>query len=967
MADELKYIAFRRSRLYEPELASKVGPRMAGKLPLKLVDTFTGQSEPGAAPFMLAAAADVAGLKPRAIKHMAPPPGSRDAETTKFVHVDFFEPDLPWRYTPEAALPSPEGGGAANRVVRPWLVLLVGMAAQMEVKGNIVAVKDKAVLAGHNLDHSYQWAHVQEGRYNEEPVPVSISRILSPVALLPQREYIAVLVPTFNDNGERMWQPDGTANFGRRGVLSAFHAWRFWTGEEGDFETLAAALHIPPAGDVGKARLHYRREVAGIDETLEVRGAITSLQTPQEPPELVINTIRTDVDTLNDEIERAIGLPHYGRPWLPDPDSIETGWPDDLNDDPRHRGVAGLGVWMGIEGQEALMDAAVAQAGALRDAGRHINHLALGLLAAGGLWQRRLPTDVNERLRVLGPLMRRMTDANGQLVMDRVAAAGPLPAGFFSGAAQRLLRDRSAATRHVTGANGGLNRGEALVAANQPEPAPAPNPAGLPHLATITEEIGARRIEEHLLIEEERLARVMEKAEDFTRQVCLDYRAERDFLLRSGREDEIPLRRREIAEDRLGRELVEIVGRLQRAFQRCEAPMVVEAAGTALGDGVFPEQLEWVLEDEGVELTFFDLLFRKLVRCLLGTDCEELLPGHIEGNREQICDSLIDSFRRPPRHQPASVNLGPLGAALDKALDPRLPRAPARLRVCSRIEGIDCTRLTRPEYPIRLDFPTWTLLNRYDKEWLLPGASQLAKDSITALQTNPTFIDAFMVGINSQFMSEMRWRDLAVDRAITPLRMFWGQVNYATGKRQADIEPLAEWSKDTDKPIGSLAHQTIQPADPENTSGSRLVIAFNSALFRRYPKTLVYLIKRPEKLAGETEQAYEQRVDALLGQKPDLSMPPGDVEPAWRLGRRFFGPILAANITPDLTFFGFDITPSTLDEYFLVLAEPPAELRFRSDTPRIKLNGATFAKSTLDDETRVAISGEYLEQQALEQ
>lgn len=48
---------------------------------------------------------------------------------------------------------------------------------------------------------------------------------------------------------------------------------------------------------------------------------------------------------------------------------------------------------MGVEAQEALMDAAVKQAGALREAGQRIGFLALGLWAAGRLWDRRLPTD----------------------------------------------------------------------------------------------------------------------------------------------------------------------------------------------------------------------------------------------------------------------------------------------------------------------------------------------------------------------------------------------------------------------------------------------------------------------------------------------------------------------------------------------------------------------------------------------
>jgi len=960
MVNELKYTAYMRSSLYE--LAVKPGPRMTGRLPLLLHDT-TGQQAQGGAPFTLMAAADIAGLKPGAIKHMAPSPGSRDAETTKYVHIDFFEPDLPWRYTPELA----DGAGR----VRPWLALVVGPANLVIVKGNVVNV-DKRVLADHKLADSQAWAHVQEGQYNDEPLPVTIARLLSPARLQAQCEYVAVLVPAFNDRGVDMWRADGTPDFGAPGVLPAFHSWRFSTGEEGDFETLAEALHIPPAGDAGKAKLHYRRDVVGLEATLEVRGAITSLQEPQPPPAEVIRAIQDDVDVLNDDIPDALGMPHYGRPWVPDPDNLATGWPDDLNDDPRHRGVGGLGVWMGVEGQEALMSAAVQQAGALREAGRMINHLALGLMAAGGLWQRRLSVDESERLRVLGPLLGRMPTAGGGLALDQVTGpTSPLSRAFFSGAAQRLLRDRSAATRHVVGANGGLSRAEALAAANTPEPAAEAQADGLPHLLTILTTLGEPSLEELLRQDEVWLGEIMELATKVIRRACQIYRPKRDELRRVGQEDEIPPLRQDVAVNDLFNVLIgELSGRLQAVQLSCEAPMLIQEAAAAITSAAFPQPFEWVLEEEGVTQGFIESLELELRRCLMDRQCQDLLPPNLEIDRDKFCDDILDIFRRPPRPEQRPINTGVLVGVLNKALDPRGAQAPARVRICRRIEGIDCTRLTRPEFPLRLDFPVWTLLNQYDKEWLLPGASQLEKDSITALQTNPTFIDAFMVGINSQFMNEMRWRDLAVDRSITPLRMFWGQVNYATGRRQADIEPLGEWAKDTPQPLGALAHQSIQPDDPANTTGSRLVIAFQSALFRRYPGTLVYLVKRPAQLPHESDKEYSDRQDALLERKPDLTMLPGDASPeavlAWRQSRQFFGPILAASIMPDLHFFGFDITPSKLDEYWLMLAEPPAELRFRNDRIEDKTNSALFADSTLDQETRVAISGQYLEDRAQE-
>jgi hypothetical protein len=265
----------------------------------------------------------------------------------------------------------------------------------------------------------------------------------------------------------------------------------------------------------------------------------------------------------------------------------------------------------------------------------------------------------------------------------------------------------------------------------------------------------------------------------------------------------------------------------------------------------------------------------------------------------------------------------------------------------------DLKSLAPPEAPIGLDYPTWTLLNQHSREWLLPGIGSLERDSIVALQTNPTFIDAFMVGINMQFIAEMRWRNLPAPRISTPLRMFWGYVNYATGKREADIQPIGDWpSKPPADPaaddVGALSHQAIKPGDV--TGKKDLIIVFRTPLFRRYPSTLVYLV-RP--LLGDN-------VDTLLTDPPKFDHTPEDREK-----RRYLGPIFFGQMEPDLVFFAFDVDPGTLEQYWLVLDEPPAELRFRNDRPMNWPNAADFAANTIDHPTRVAISGEELERQAL--
>ncbi|XTR52343.1 hypothetical protein ACOM2C_02135 [Pseudarthrobacter sp. So.54] len=76
---------------------------------------------------------------------------------------------------------------------------------------------------------------------------------------------------------------------------------------------------------------------------------------------------------------------------------------------------------------------------------------------------------------------------------------------------------------------------------------------------------------------------------------------------------------------------------------------------------------------------------------------------------------------------------------------------------------------------------------------------------------------------------------------------------------------------------------------------------------------------------------------------------------------------LRRTLTPDLVFFTFDVAPATLADYWLVLDEPPAELRFRIPAnPEIAVNSAALAAALLDEPTRVAISGAELLKMAQE-
>jgi hypothetical protein len=549
---------------------------------------------------------------------------------------------------------------------------------------------------------------------------------------------------------------------------------------------------------------------------------------------------------------------------------------------------------------------------------------------------------------------RLITDDGAYPASALAALTGPttfLDTALFSSAAQRLQRP---AAMSAALAEGALDHGAVLAAVNQGPDRIEEHPDSLASAGQ--EVLGEHWAEGAFGIDLDWLGEVLATLAGLAGENGAEYRRRRRELLDSGDVEHIAEVLQEAAVE-LARRLSERLQEALAAIQaHCEGMELLESAGTIVGGGAI-EFAKGLLEREKEDELLYGVLQGLILRCIGSNPCRQIVANPDQVGA-MICDDVLGGLGMEAPGRARSVDLDRLADAHSTALDPRQPDSPARRRLGDRLVGVDLKSLAPVQFPLSLDYPTWSLLRQYDREWLLPGADTLAKNSITALQTNPTFIDAFMMGINTQFLAETRWRGLPIDRLCTPLRMFWGQVDYTAHRRSADVEPFLEWAKVPAEPLGSLAHQTIKPSEPEAVDAERLVIIFNSTLFRRYPSTLVYLVKSP---AGDP--------DPLLKSVPELDMPdnpPGGTE-AWRRNRIYFGPSFPGTLTPDLVFFTFDVAPATLADYWLVLDEPPAELRFKIPAkPEIAGNSAALAATLLDEPARVAISGAELLKMAQE-
>jgi hypothetical protein len=866
----LTFLSWTRERI--GELATSVAH---GRGRGETVVILTGQDAAGAITttatrslaFLLAGPADVVGLKPGAIAGRHPPPGTIDAESDKCSHVEFADPALPWRYTPAG---NPTAGTGS---LHPWLALVVGAEGdELTLAGETVSLSVQ-VQQQHPLGNgpiAFPWSHVQiddSGR--------RVSRVLSGRRLDPGQDYLAVLVPAFDAAGIRAWS--GAAPV----TLPAFDVWRFRTAQPaGSFRDLAAALDPGEADpDTGRAPVAYPRLPAAGD--LQIRGALAPLGSSDAPlpPE-----IGTDVVALltppRDEAGRpVIGPPRYGDAWTADPRA--TGWGGALNGDPRHRGVAGLGLELGIRLQEELVAESAAHAGALGVAAQRIGDLVLGLRAARALWERRLPADHLRRLWVLGPALRRVVTEDGTVAELATAPGVALPHGLFSAAARRVLRPGPARTARARAR--AADPAAILEVANRCPEQPGPSEDGVP-----LDDVGLRNIDER-------------------RQQALDA-GELDFPGLANALEALDL---------------EPVGPRLRELAAVLRDRLVAAA----------RESQPAPYGRGIEL---------LLAAIGGGNPESLIPAirellerfeELAGSPEDLF-GLLKDLDEPRGEEPPcrAVDLGRLAVGAAAAFDPTGPAAPARVRILSTIDGLDPAQPLAPtEVCPGLDRPVWHDLEGQLPEWLLPGVGRLPEDSVIALETNPAFTDALLLGYNTQLLIELRWRNHRVATGCTPLRVFWGRADTATGEALDDIRGIANWSAGSG--LGDPTHR------PAGASAADLVLVFRGRLFLRYPKTLIYL------------------VSAVHGTEPDFGRDPDPDAPRVL-------PTFQGRIGADVTFFGFAGFPATeVRRHWVVLEEPPAGSRFYNPGGRpspTNADGARFARETFADPVRVLIRGDRL-------
>ena len=435
---------------------------------------------------------DVIGIDTRVIIRTEPRPQTQDFEPNYLAAIDFDAPDFPWMLTPAA----PNVSNGAERL-RPWLVLLVFDRERVDpptVKpGQPLPSIQIDVLAAAtelpNLDESWAWAHSQvsvsdefTGNLAEEIASMpdlNVSRLVCPRRLIPQRRYLACLVPAFDHGVIRGKGQEVDASTALapawdlanpKGVeLPVYFHWEFSTGLEGDFEALARQLKpILPPPLLGYQKIYLNPAELGlgglgpaqdatytwIEGALGVPAAAGSTPGPGEPGaplEAIPQPIRDRLaNRLNEPAAIAAGLsagatqplgpPIYGS-WSMNEHTVgqtTSLWLRELNLDPRARVAAGLGAEVVRKNQEDFMQACWEQVDEVLKANDLLNRARLAQEVGHRIFTRFFEHRPAEQLiGMMAPMHGGIR--YGQATIDLELRRSSLPNRTFDPALRRLL------------------------------------------------------------------------------------------------------------------------------------------------------------------------------------------------------------------------------------------------------------------------------------------------------------------------------------------------------------------------------------------------------------------------------------------------------------------------------------------------------------------------------------------------
>jgi hypothetical protein len=272
-----------------------------------------------------------------------------------------------------------------------------------------------------------------------------------------------------------------------------------------------------------------------------------------------------------------------------------------------------------------------------------------------------------------------------------------------------------------------------------------------------------------------------------------------------------------------------------------------------------------------------------------------------------------------------------------RALDPAVTiprRAAALVKAPARIRDEQVADFSEVmAYPV-FDLPMHKPLAALSADLLIPNVNLIENNSITLLETNQRFIEAYMVGLNHELARELLWREFPTDQRGSYFRQFWDPSGFYAGPQSdpaslreqvADLPPLHTWPPDS-----KLGEHDARERPGEGKE--ELVLVIRGELLKRYPNAVIYAHRAEWAVTdGAIDPSKERSLAALAPEEEDD--PPRE---------KLRTPLYMAKIEPDLCFLGFDLAydealggdgtvPDDAPGWFFVIKERPGEPRFGFD------------------------------------
>jgi hypothetical protein len=925
---------------------------------------------------------DILGIEPRAIVRTEPRRWITNFESNYLPFIEFYDEDFPWRYTPAA----PDG---SRTRLRPWLTLVVlrndqtlkefenGVPSQDRPLPYIKLASDPATVFP-PADQLWAWAHVHVNRplagnivstdmnavlpafqnVLRENADLAYSRIICPRRLAENAGYDVLLIPTFESGRlaglgldfaglpsatHSAWTP--YANRKEPTHYPVYFRWDFRTGSIGDFEYLVRLLKPKPVDKrVGTRDIDVQKpgsNVPGITNPelngiLKLGGALrVPLETmkpddraevekydqwfrpfPHEFQTKLAGLINLTDDYATTPAEAAntgsgvltspdpvITPPLYGR-WhsltsrlLKDRDRNDFpfagNWVHELNLDPRFRVPAGFGTRVVQDNQEEYMNAAWEQVGEVLEANRRIRYAQFARETAF-IWHERhlrplMTTQTDKFFQLAAPLQKRVV-AGGSTVFHHVRTSRVQTAAV-SAAFRRMSRPRARLVvslpfeperAPVAAVVSRINSGEVSAAP------PKQVPAGVLTVDEAIRVVSSKDI--HKALHDK-----LHESEDlvgFVKQLA----ALIHFHLHG------------IDPNQAGEEQKQTVEAVDR----------------------LPESPDFKIAEPGSD-----------VRPRPGTsDSREAVQFKTALKDANALIVASQAAGQMPERVP--LNVRALAQRTHGAINPDVTvqrYAFEGIQFPSRFAGVLAGELREVmAYPI-IDTPMYKPLTDRSAELFLPNIDLIEQNSLTLLETNQRFIEAYMVGLNHEFSRELLWREYPTDMMGSYFRQFWDVSAFfdtsnlsdgALKEKLRDIPELHTWHSQSR--LGEHDNREEGTAAEEE-----VVLVIRGELLKKYDRPVIYAQKARWQLNpdGTVDRTQERRLVDLTA--AELDKPPRT---------KLKTPLYESKVAPDIRFIGFDLTAleargDTGDHpdinnpgWFFIIKERPGEPRFGFDLNR---------------------------------